>query len=176
MRRLICAFVVRIWHKQGFSWWCSIIYQPLRLYSLPPLQNQNQNCYWWHVQMTIIHQDLWWGKLVPSPYKRSELSNRVFCSFSSRKESICTSRYTPLKLTEIIPSHTHVSEWAFDLVFTGLTHTRVILRNWVNVEWSLHLPRAPLTCSDFLFVQSFALQNVLFEKARWGREYFQRQT
>ena len=51
--------------------------------------NQNQNCYWWHVQMTIIHQDLWWGKLVPSPYKRSELSNRVFCSFSSRKESIC---------------------------------------------------------------------------------------
>ena len=26
---------------------------------------------------------------VPSPYKRSELSNRVFCSFSSRKESIC---------------------------------------------------------------------------------------
>ena len=44
-------------------------------------QNQNQNCYWWHVQMTIIHQDLWWGKLVPSPYKRSELSNRVFCSW-----------------------------------------------------------------------------------------------
>ena len=34
---------------------------------------KNQNCYWWHVQMTIIHQDLWWGKLVPSPYKRSEL-------------------------------------------------------------------------------------------------------
>ena len=29
-------------------------------------QNQNQNCYWWHVQMTIIHQDLWWGKLVRS--------------------------------------------------------------------------------------------------------------
>ena len=20
-------------------------------------QNQNQNCYWWHVRMTIIHQD-----------------------------------------------------------------------------------------------------------------------
>ena len=55
----------------------------------PSCQNQNQNCYWWHVQMTIIHQDLWWGKLVPSPYKRSELSNRVFCSFSSWKESIC---------------------------------------------------------------------------------------
>ena len=51
--------------------------------------NQNQNCYWWHVQMTIVHQDLWWGKLVPSSYQRSELSNRVFCSFSSRKESIC---------------------------------------------------------------------------------------
>ena len=52
-------------------------------------QNQNQNCYWWHVQMTIIHQDMWWGNLIPSPYKRSELSNRVFCSLSSRKESIC---------------------------------------------------------------------------------------
>ena len=52
------------------------------------LQNQNQNCYWWHVQMTIIHQDLWSGKLAPSPYKRNELSNRVFCTFSSRKERI----------------------------------------------------------------------------------------
>ena len=47
---------------------------------------QNQNCYWRHVQMTIIHQDLWSGKLVPSPYKRNELSNRVFCTFSTRKE------------------------------------------------------------------------------------------
>ena len=47
---------------------------------------QNQNCYWWYVQVTIIHQDLWSGKLVPSPCKRSELSNRVFCTFSSRKE------------------------------------------------------------------------------------------
>ena len=46
------------------------------------------DCYWWYVQMTIIHQDLWSGKLVPSPYKRSELSNRVFCIFSSRKERI----------------------------------------------------------------------------------------
>ena len=36
--------------------------------------------------MTVIHQDLWSGKLVPSPYKRSELSNRVFCTFSGRKE------------------------------------------------------------------------------------------
>ena len=36
-----------------------------------------------------IHQDLWSGKLVPNPYKRSELSNRVnrvFCTSSSRKE------------------------------------------------------------------------------------------
>ena len=54
-----------------------------------PKSLQNQNCYWWHVQMTIIHQDLWWGKLVPRPYKRSELGNRGFCPFSSRKESIC---------------------------------------------------------------------------------------
>ena len=29
------------------------------------------------------------GKLVPGPNKRSELSNRVFCTFSSRKERIC---------------------------------------------------------------------------------------
>ena len=50
---------------------------------------QNQNCYWWHIQMTIIHQDLWSGKLVPSPYKRSELSKRIFGTFSSRKERIC---------------------------------------------------------------------------------------
>ena len=26
-----------------------------------------QNYFWWHIQMTIIHQDLWSGKLVPSP-------------------------------------------------------------------------------------------------------------
>ena len=50
--------------------------------------NQNQNFYWWQVQMTIIHQDLWWGKLVHSPCKRSELIKRIFCIFSSRKESI----------------------------------------------------------------------------------------
>ena len=31
---------------------------------------------------------------VPSPYKRSELSNRVFCSFSSRKENI--SKWIPI--------------------------------------------------------------------------------
>ena len=36
----------------------------------------------------IIYQDLWSGKLVPSPYKRSELDNRVFCTFSSRMERI----------------------------------------------------------------------------------------
>ena len=69
---------------------CQFMYLVLFLWVLRAgYQNQNQNCYLWHVQMTIIHQDLWWGKLVPSPYKRSELSNRVFCSFSSRKESIC---------------------------------------------------------------------------------------
>ena len=39
--------------------------------------------------MTIIHEDLWSAKFVPSTYKRSELSNRVFCAFSSRKERIC---------------------------------------------------------------------------------------
>ena len=57
--------------------------------SLCAVRVQNQNCYQWHVQMTIIHQDLWSGKLVPNPYKRSELSKRVFCTFSSRKERIC---------------------------------------------------------------------------------------
>ena len=60
----------------------------LMIYCRSSKLNQNKNCYWWHVQMTIIHQHLWWGKLVPSPYKRSELSKWV-CSFSSRKESIC---------------------------------------------------------------------------------------
>ena len=40
----------------------------LRTLTYTKVQNQNQNCYWWHVQMTIIHQDLWWGKLVSSPY------------------------------------------------------------------------------------------------------------
>ena len=66
----------------------SMMKKALRLV-LSPYTYQNQNCYWWHVQMTIILKDLWWGKLVPSPYKRSELTNRVFCSFNSRKESIC---------------------------------------------------------------------------------------
>ena len=23
-----------------------------------PLMNQNQNCYWWHVKTTFIHQDV----------------------------------------------------------------------------------------------------------------------
>ena len=32
------------------------------------------------------------------------------------------------------------------------SHTRVIRKNWVNVEWNLRHPRAPLTCSEFLFV------------------------
>ena len=64
-------------------------YSNLHFQGLIPSQNQNQNFYWWYVQMTIIHQDLWSGKLVPSPCKRSELSNRVFCAFSSRKDRIC---------------------------------------------------------------------------------------
>ena len=59
------------------------------LWYFPCFYLKHQNCYWWNVQMTIIHQDLWWGKLVPSSYQRSELSNRIFCSFSSRKEGIC---------------------------------------------------------------------------------------
>ena len=42
--------------------------------------------YWWHVQMSIIHKDLWSGKLVPSHYKRSKLSHRVLCTFSNRNE------------------------------------------------------------------------------------------
>ena len=71
--------------RAGYGIW---LYQFLIIAYLFTLY-QNQNCYWWHVQMTIIHQDLWWGKLVPSSYKRSELTNRVFWSFSSRKESIC---------------------------------------------------------------------------------------
>ena len=76
--------------------------------------NQNQNCYWWHVQMTIIHQDLWWGKLVPNPYKRSELSNRVFCTFSSRKESIYKWIPTSNSLgEETALVNVSISKWGF---------------------------------------------------------------
>ena len=38
-------------------------------------QNQNQNCLLVIRPRTIIHQDLCLGKLVPSPHKRSKLSN-----------------------------------------------------------------------------------------------------
>ena len=81
---------------------------------------QNQNCYWWHDQMTLIHQDLWWGKLVPSRYKRSELSNRVFCTFSSRKESIC--KWFPISnsLGETALVNVSISKW-------GLKCQRVML-------------------------------------------------
>ena len=39
--------------------------------------------------MKTIQKDLWSGKLDPSPYRKSELSNKVFCTFSSKKERIC---------------------------------------------------------------------------------------
>ena len=38
-------------------------------------QNQNQNCLLVIRPRTIIHQNLWLGELVPSPHKRSKLSN-----------------------------------------------------------------------------------------------------
>ena len=38
-------------------------------------QNQNQNCLLVIRPRTIIHQDLCLGELVPSPHKRSKLSN-----------------------------------------------------------------------------------------------------
>ena len=45
------------------------------LFEMYMFVHQNQNCHWSKRQ-----------SLVPSPYRRSELSNRVFCTFSSKKE------------------------------------------------------------------------------------------
>ena len=38
--------------------------------------------YWWNAETTIIHQDLWLGKFVPSSHHRSEFSNTILCNFS----------------------------------------------------------------------------------------------
>ena len=38
---------------------------------------------------TIIHQDLWLGELVPSPHKRSKLSNWIYCTLRRRDKGIC---------------------------------------------------------------------------------------
>ena len=35
-------------------------------------QNQNQNCYWWHVQMTIFHQELANDNIFTKPYPELE--------------------------------------------------------------------------------------------------------
>ena len=44
---------------------------------------QNQNCLLVIRPRTIIHQDLCLGELVPSPHKRSKLSNWIYCTLSS---------------------------------------------------------------------------------------------
>ena len=72
-------------------------------------------------QMIIIHQDLWSGKLVSSPYKSRKLSNRVFCTFSSRKEIIC--KWIPISNSlgeEITLVSVSISKG-------GLKHQRVML-------------------------------------------------
>ena len=110
-------------------------------------QNQNQNCYWWHVQMTIIHQDLWWGKLVPSPYKRSELSNRVFCSFSSRKESIC--KWIPISNSlgkEAALVNVSISKG-------GLKYQRVVISDMLN--WGDKVIRRYTGCTLQTFVKHY---------------------
>ena len=38
--------------------------------------------YWRNAETTIIHQDLWLGKLVLCCHQRSELSNSILCIFS----------------------------------------------------------------------------------------------
>ena len=48
MRRLICTFVVHIWHKQVFSWSGPFYLQQPRLWAL-----------------LIRRQDIYWGKLLP---------------------------------------------------------------------------------------------------------------
>ena len=52
-------------------------------------QNQNQNCLLVIRPRTIIHQDLCLGKLVPSPHKRSKLSNCIYCTLRSSDKGIC---------------------------------------------------------------------------------------
>ena len=52
-------------------------------------QNQNQNCLLVIRPRTIIHQDLCLGKLVPSPHKRSKLSNWIYCTLRSSDKGIC---------------------------------------------------------------------------------------
>ena len=116
-------------------------------YWLVGIQNQNQNCYWWHVQITIIHQDLWWGKLVPSPYKGSELSNRVFCSFSSRKERIC----------KWIPISSSLGEEAalvnISISKGGLKCQRVVISDMPN--WGDKVIRRYTDCTLQAFVKHY---------------------
>ena len=53
------------------------------------LISANQNCSLVIRTNTIIQQDLWLGRLVPSRYKRCKLSNWIFCILRSRdKESV----------------------------------------------------------------------------------------
>ena len=44
--------------------------------------------YWWNAETTIIHQDLWLEKLIPSSHQRSEFNNTILCIFSRWDQSI----------------------------------------------------------------------------------------
>ena len=38
--------------------------------------------YWWNAETTIIHQDMWLGKLVPSSHQRRAFNNTILYNFS----------------------------------------------------------------------------------------------
>ena len=65
---------------------CFLRVDKFYLASVP--SHQNQNCLLVIRPRTIIHQDLCLGKLVPSPHKRSKLSNGIYCTLRSRDKGI----------------------------------------------------------------------------------------
>ena len=50
--------------------------------------------YWWNAETTIIYQDLWLGKLVPSSHQRSDFSNTIIYIFSRWDQRIW--QYIPI--------------------------------------------------------------------------------
>ena len=111
--------------------------------------------YWGYVYMymTIIHQDLWSGKLVPSPYKRGKPSNRVFCTVSCRIERICKR----IPISNSLGEETALVN--VSICKRGLKCQRVMLTdmpNWENkvmLTWYLVLCRE----RDFALFHNFKL-------------------
>ena len=83
----------------------------------------------------------------PSSYQRSELSNRVFCSFSSRKESIC----------ELIPISNSLGEETalvnVSISKGGLKCQRVMISDMPN--WEDKVIRRYTGCTLQTFVKHY---------------------